>query len=118
MQVPTKVVRPGLSESEARKIIRDNLKHDLDLLDDALGFRAGPTKLVLFPEFFLMGYPTTHTTEEWLKNACINIPGEETDKLGEKAKQYGVYIAGNCYATYEDWPKRYDNNCPIVFLKL
>jgi predicted amidohydrolase len=113
MQVGTKVVT-GHSVSESRRIIKENLKHDLELIDDALGFRAGATKFLVFPEFFLMGYPTVEPIEEWLKMACINIPGEETDALGEKAKQYNAYIAGNCYATYEEWPKRYDNTSFII----
>jgi predicted amidohydrolase len=35
------------------------------------------------------------------------IPGEETDRLGEKAKQHNLYIAGDMYTKEEEWPNHH-----------
>lgn len=113
MQVNCKPVYKQ-NEAEARKIIRNNLKRNLELLEDAFAVCSESTKVVLFPEFFLTGLPTSESREEWLKIGCTTIPGEETDALGEKAKKFGIYIAANLYDIYEDWPEIYQNTSFII----
>ncbi|WP_372633654.1 carbon-nitrogen hydrolase family protein [Cohnella sp.] len=63
-------------------------------------------KLVVFPEVFLPGYPrglgfgarVGSRTEEgrrlWQRywDSSIDVPGEETERLGELAKEFGVYL--------------------------
>jgi len=67
-----------------------------------------PVKLVAFPEFFLQGWSFTADFEKHKKDILIEIPGEETERLGEKAKENGIYIAG---AALE-----YDKNFPNTIL--
>jgi len=85
-------IRHVMTLATKKKTIGENLKRCLELIDGAM-FWSDP-KIIVFPEFFLNGYYPYRTIEDWLEVA-IKIPGEETDKLGEKARQYGIYIAGN-----------------------
>lgn len=84
-----------------KKIMSSNLKIMLDLLDSANGF-AGPQDLVCFHEQPIMGW-APWPREDALK-VCIEVPGPETEALGEKAKKYGCYIAFDSYVRDKDWP--------------
>ncbi|WP_138753168.1 carbon-nitrogen hydrolase family protein [Paenibacillus sinopodophylli] len=68
--------------------------------------KTNGTKLILFPEVFIGGYPrglsfgarvgsrTMEGREEWAQywSCAISIPGADTDRLGEIAKEAGVYL--------------------------
>jgi predicted amidohydrolase len=83
------------------KQIRENLDHMIELLDDANGF-PGPQDLVCFHEQPIMGW-NPWTREEALRVA-ISVPGEETEALGKKAKQYGCYVSFATFAHDPAWP--------------
>lgn len=103
LQCNCHVVAKTKNTSEARAIINKNLERDLELLDSVVA-GTGNIKIVVFPEFFLTGWPTMETAKEFIQKACFSIPGEETEKLSEKAKKYGIYIAANLYEYDEQWP--------------
>ena len=79
---------------------RRNLAHMLDLIDKA-HYHAKPD-LLQFHEFPLTGW-RKWTRNEILKFA-ITIPGEETEAIAAKARQYGTWIVFGAYATDPDWP--------------
>lgn len=87
--------------SNPKPVMQKNLNLMLELLDNANGF-PGPQDLVCFHEQPIMGW-NPWTREEALKVA-IEVPGEETEALGKKAKEYGCYIAFGTYARDKDWP--------------
>jgi predicted amidohydrolase len=74
---------------------KGTLDHAFELIDGAMhqfgALPMFPPKLLVLPEHFLM---TRKLGVRPKKLYGINIPGEETDKMSEKAKQHGVYIAG------------------------
>lgn len=80
-----------------REDIRINLKHLEECIDFAIlgGSLEGPVRLVAFSEAALQGFydeMTNMDTIEYCQKIAITIPGEETDVLAKKAKQYGIYI--------------------------
>ena len=81
--------------------MRANVDHMIELLDMANGF-YGAQDLVCFHEQPIMGW-NPWTREEALRVA-IEVPGEETERLGKKAKEYGCYITFGTYAVDPDWP--------------
>ncbi len=87
--------------SNPQPVIKKNLDRMLESIDDANGF-PGPQDLVCFHEQPIMGW-NPWTREEALKVA-IEVPGEETEMLGKKARQYGCYVAFGTYARDKDWP--------------
>ncbi len=68
--------------------------------------KARGSQLVVFPEVFVSGYPrglqfgatignrTPEGRDEYLRywNGAIEVPGPQTERLGEVAKEHGVYL--------------------------
>lgn len=81
--------------------LKANLDHMLMLIDEANGF-PGPQDLVCFHEQPLMGW-NPWTRDEALR-VSIEVPGEETEALGKKAKQYGCFVAFGTFARDAAWP--------------
>lgn len=104
------VITLGVVQSRVRQVDlsrlagskRDNLNHMLELIDAANGF-GGPSDILLFHEF-----PITGWSDRWDRNdslrAAIEIPGEETEEVAKKARQYGSYIVFGSYVRDPDWP--------------
>ena len=71
-----------------------------------------PVRLLAIPEGALQGFndevlDVDHT--EFAQTCAIDIPGPETDQLGELAREYGVFIMAQAKARHEDWPKLFFN---------
>ncbi|WP_019508283.1 nitrilase-related carbon-nitrogen hydrolase [Pleurocapsa sp. PCC 7319] len=81
---------------------QDNLNHMLELIDAANDW-GGPKDLLVFHEFPLTGYSHKWNRQDVLKIA-IEIPGEETEAIGKKAKEYNSYIVFGSYAKDPEWP--------------
>ncbi|NET56852.1 MAG: hypothetical protein F6K47_12020 [Symploca sp. SIO2E6] len=92
----------GVEVNRIEPTRRDNLHHMLDLIDAAHNW-GGPKDLLLFHEFPITGYSNRWNRQDLLKIA-IAIPGEETEAIGKKAKEYGCYIVFGSYAKDEAWP--------------
>lgn len=107
-----------------RKEIREaNLNRDLDLIDFV--FRRmdfpvyAPVKVILFPEVFMQGWCRTPSpySSYWEKTAndiAIEIPGEESELLAEKAKTYNTYIAGTAHERIPGLGPNYPFNCAFI----
>ena len=86
-----------------RQGIKANLKHMVELIDKAFHYSfSGPPDILFFHEFPITGWDTW-SRKEILKFA-LEIPGEETEVLGRKAKEYNCYIVFGSYAKDVDWP--------------
>ena len=99
----------GVMQSRVRAVqmdnykreIADNLAHMLDLIDKT--FYYGPKPDVLFfHEFPITGWQRW-SRDEILKFA-IEVPGEETEKIAAKARQYNSWIVFGSYVRDKDWP--------------
>jgi predicted amidohydrolase len=91
----------AVEASRPQRQMRENVDHMIELIDDANGF-PGPQDLVCFHEQPIMGW-NPWTREEALRVA-IEVPGEQTEALGKKARQYGCYIAFATFARDAAWP--------------
>jgi len=103
--VIVKVIQSGavnLQEAETvEQGLETNLAHMISFANRACSEGAQPDFL-LYNEFPLTGY-STGTREEKLK-FTIEIPGPETDRLGEVAKECDTYIIFGSYANDAEWP--------------
>lgn len=81
---------------------RENLDHMLGLIDASQGW-GGIKDVLLFHEFPITGWSDKWSRADSLR-AAIEIPGEETEAIGKKAKQYGCYIVFGSYVRDRDWP--------------
>lgn len=95
-----------------KKKIKENVEHMLWLIDQAQTNTYDPYSsawgfhkdLIVFHECPITGLNTKWSLEEELRIA-IDVPGEETELIGKKAKEYNCYIAlGLWPAKDKDWP--------------
>jgi len=91
----------SINASNARVEIRKSLDHMLSFIDLMQARRH--RDLIVFHEFPLQGSDIRWTREEQMKVA-IEVPGEETELLGQKAKQHNCYIEFGSRAVLKDWP--------------
>ena len=80
----------------------------------ALGF---PIKLIALPELAITGAPDEIRLldHEQMMDIVIDIPGEETEALGQICKKHGVYLIGQAKAKDpEIMPDRFFNTCFII----
>jgi predicted amidohydrolase len=96
-----------------RKGIRENLDRLLNLVDAAFEWPPGQKDLLCTPEFCLHGHDYRWTRKDSL-NIAIELPGEETELIGKKAKEHNCYIEVACYTRETDWPNHYFNTSFIV----
>lgn len=105
-----------------REIRKVNLNRDLELIDFAATRFAqpfAPAKILAFPEVFMQGWcfdPGKYdsTYERVAKDIAIQIPGEETDLLAEKAKKYATYITGTAHEVIPELGLEYAFNCFFI----
>ncbi len=83
------------------KDLRENLKHMLRAIDRVFHFSA-PADIVQFHEFPITGFDIW-SRKDILKLA-IEVPGDETEAIGAKARQHNCYIVFGSYAVDPDWP--------------
>ncbi len=100
-----------LNASEKPSVMKKlNLERSMRSIDYvvrqfAVGSKWAPVKLVVFPEFFLAGWIFMGKDQaQYDRSMAIEIPGKETEILGQKAKQHGIYIAGTSLELDPTWP--------------
>lgn len=81
---------------------RANLDHMCDLIDYASGF-SGSKDLLFFHEFPITGYNYKWTIGD-ARRVAIELPGEETEILGKKAREKGTWLVFGSYVRDPDWP--------------
>jgi predicted amidohydrolase len=91
----------GVDAGNPRAGLKDNLAHMLELIDKSFHF-GGKPDVLFFHEFPLTGW-NTWTRAEILRFAP-EIPGEESEAIGAKAKEHGCYIVFGSYAQDRNWP--------------
>lgn len=91
--------------------LEENLEHACELVRS--GARVYGSRLYVFPEFFLQGFELGRSTADWVA-AALRIPGPETERLGQVAREVGAYIAGMAYEVTDEYPGRYFNTGFLV----
>ncbi len=101
--------------------IKANMDHFLKLVDYAQGTpdywegerRWGSKQdLICAHEFPIQGFQPWNREE--LKKVAFDLPGPESEVIGQRAKLHGCYIAFGCYAKDKDWPDHVINMSVIV----
>ena len=87
--------------SQWKTATKSNLEHMLQLIDNSFYYGAQPA-LLQFHEFPLTGWRKWDRAE--INKFSIEIPGEETEALAKKARQYDTWIVFGAYAKDPDWP--------------
>lgn len=104
-EIVVKVIQSTVSSLSEFPTVQQGLAHNLSHME-ALAEQACTTgnkpDFLLYHEFPLTGYSPGGRTEK-LKYT-VQMPGPETDRLGEIAKACDTYLVFGSYATDPDWP--------------
>lgn len=122
IQSNVKMVDNTTSRAEIKRTVRENLDRVLDLIDWAAVHRrpSGEASgnhpiLIGLPESFLHAFPRAEGAQlQNMLKVALEIPGDETELLAEKARKHNAYIFGATYAVEPDWPDRYFNTGFII----
>ncbi|MEW6141671.1 MAG: nitrilase-related carbon-nitrogen hydrolase [Chloroflexota bacterium] len=87
--------------------IRKKLAHIIDCID--LVQARQHIDLVCFPEFSIQGSACRIWTRKDILRLAIEMPGEETELLGKKAREYNCYIEMAGYTKEKEWPGHFFN---------
>lgn len=93
----------SVDENNLKQTRRANVQHMMDLIDYASGF-SGPKDMLFFHEFPITGYNFKWGLKE-ARKVAIEIPGEETEMLAKKAREYGTWLVFGSYVRDPDWPE-------------
>jgi predicted amidohydrolase len=106
-QKPEPYVAVALQPSFRAVTHRRDIKQNIDSIAVLMGAAVWlssefPVRLVALPEGVLQSFndeilDRQHT--DYLENVAIDIPGPETDALGQLARQYNAYLIGQAKAT-------------------
>ena len=113
------VIQPEVTLARTREDISLNIDRICQLIDFGCGYYwEVPVRLVVVPEYFLQGVTTPgkgeHGLAEFMAKA-IAIPGPELEVLAQKAKQYGIYIAGGgIIEVAPEFPDRWFNTAMVI----
>jgi predicted amidohydrolase len=101
---------------DLQRTMKANLDHVIKLIDyaqgspEAWGYErlwGAKQDLLCLHEFPLQGFQPW--TREQLLRVAIDLPGPETEAIGERARRYGCYISFGAYAKEKDWPRHVIN---------
>ena len=111
-------IQPEIRMVKSKKDIQENLKLFCSFIDSIVPYvsavTGAPCRLVAFPESFMQGLGEFGATMSDRLKLALEIPGEETEQLGRKAKQHNIYIVGAARVVEPEWPDRYFNEAFII----
>jgi predicted amidohydrolase len=113
------IIQPHVTVAEDRSGIARNLERVCNLIDFGAGYCWElPARLVVLPEYFLQGVTTPgkgeHGIESFMRKA-ITFDGPEMRRLGDKAREYNLFIAGGgVVEQVPQFPDRWFNAAFII----
>ncbi len=108
-------LQPKVYGCADRKEAKKNLKNLCAQIDGCMyvAEMEYPAKLVAVPEGAITGFYDEHSRMDYteiVRKVALRLPGEETDVLAEKARQWGIYIIAAAKVVEPDlFPDRYFN---------
>jgi len=112
-------IQSSFFDIKQRADIKRNLDHICEMIDVAVLACSLelPVRLVALPEGAIQGFGDEIRDvdqAEYAKQCIIDIPGEETAFLGEKARQHNIFIIAQNKAKITEFPDRYFNTTFII----
>ncbi|MEE2002936.1 nitrilase-related carbon-nitrogen hydrolase [Alkalimonas sp. MEB108] len=101
----------ALGVDDARMQIAQNLERVQQQVRASKAFirtlTGDDVRLVVLPEYFLTGFPTTESVQEWQAKAVLSIDGPEYERLSKIAQENKLYLSGNVYEADSYFPELY-----------
>lgn len=113
----------GLSPTVWGAETRDDIQHNLEHIHEAMSgatWLSGmelPVKLVVIPEGALQGFTDEIMDMDhaaYREEIAIDIPGRETEQLGEYAKEFETYIVASAKEKAPEYDEKFYNTAFII----
>lgn len=110
---------PTVWGAETRADIQKNIEHIHENLSAAVWLSGLelPVRLAVIPEGALQGF-TDEVFDmdhaEYREEIAIDIPGEETDLLGEYAREFGIYLVASAKERAPEYPEKFFNTAFVI----
>ncbi len=111
MQTYTHALNGCTNREDAMAIVNTSLNRWEQLIR---GQACNGTKLLLFPEFGLQGFPVGESAQAWIEKACLDLPGPESERLQKLAQEFKIHIGANAYWCDPQFPGRYFNTSFLI----
>ena len=112
-------LQPAMRGCNTRADIKKNIEHIYDNIDGAVWLSSidTPVRLIAIPEGALQSFndeviDMDHV--EYANKMAIEIPGEETELLAKKCKEYNTYIIAQAKCKHPEFPNRFFNSAFLI----
>ncbi len=106
------VQMPDMQNPKPR--VKENVEHAIAMIHATQYLNGGKGKLLAFPQFCLSSSQYGRWNRKTYLDLAIELPGEETDQIGECAKMYDCYIEMAAPTRDPEWPNHFFNNSFII----
>ena len=105
-------LQPTMRGCRTRADVTTNIRHISELIDAAVWLSAIdlPVRLICIPEGCLQGFTDEvfdWDHEKYVDELALDLPGEETDALGRKAKQHNAFVIAQAKVKHPEFPKKF-----------
>lgn len=107
MQVPCFAVNKYNSRAQANEVMASTVQRLASQIFGAKKFIGTHMRLVVLPEYFMTGFPTRESIEDWLEKACIAKDDKLFESLGDICKKEDIFLSGNYYEKDKNFPDFY-----------
>jgi predicted amidohydrolase len=114
MQLTCQAVNHVSTQEDAQKIMLESLQKIELQIKASKNFIGNDLRLIVFPEYFLTGFPMGESIEIWQKKACLDTKSEVFQKICSIAQANKVYLSGNFYELDEHFPNLYFQTSFII----
>lgn len=97
IQMRVDAVNVDTTREAARRRMRVSIERTARQIRGAKSWIGSDLGLVVLPEYFLTGFPTTESVPQWIDKAVLDMDGAEYAALARIAQDNAVYLAGNAY---------------------
>lgn len=107
LQLTCQSVNHCLTRDEAEAVMLQTIDRIEKQIAVSIGLVGRDTLLVVVPEHFLTGPPTTETIDEWREKAALDIGGRIYEALSAMVQRQQIYFSGNAYEQDPFFPELY-----------
>lgn len=107
LQLTCQTVNQTTTRDEAEAVMLASIDRIDKQIDASIGFAGRDTLLVVVPEFFLTGFPTTESLVAWRDKAALELDGRIYEALGAMVQKHKIYFSGNAYELDPHFPDLY-----------
>ncbi|GAB4025035.1 nitrilase-related carbon-nitrogen hydrolase [Spirosoma gilvum] len=107
LQLTCQTVNSFQTREEAETKMLETVQRVEQQIAASIAVIGKETLLVVVPEYFLTGFPTDETVEQWVDKAALEIDGRLYEAISAMVQRQQIYFSGNVYEQDPFFPELY-----------